>query len=331
VTNLLAPLASSASLLGDAIEGLSRPQKILPCKWFYDAQGCRLFEAICALDEYYLTRTETEILRRSARSIAARVGPGCRLVEFGSGSGLKTRLVLDHLIAPVAYVPIDIAWPALLETSRGLAEAYPHVEILPVCADYTRPLSLPTGYRRETRTIAFFPGSTIGNLTPVEAEAFLRRVATVCGPRGGLLIGVDLQKEASVLEAAYNDRQGVTAAFNVNLLARLRDELGARISPDTLVHEAAYNSTEGRIEMRLISRRDQLLRLDGREIPIRSSEAILTEYSYKYTLHGFQRLASRVGLDTVHVWTDAHHWFAVFYLEPFSWRRDDQAPLAAAA
>src|SRR4051812_30757550 len=204
----------------DFLAGLSRPVKRLPCKYFYDEEGARLFEAICELEEYYPTRTEVGILRRRIKEIAALPGPDCNLVELGSGSSMKTRLLLDHLDRPACYVPVDVARTQLLECSAHLARDYPGMEVLPVCADYTNDFELPGFPANAKRTMIFFPGSTIGNFEPHEAGHFLSRIARMCGAEGGLLVGVDLKKDPLVLDPAYNDARGITAEFNLNLLAR---------------------------------------------------------------------------------------------------------------
>src|SRR5262249_3727052 len=204
----------------EALKGLLKSAKTLPCKFFYDERGAQLFEDICRVEEYYPTRTETAILARRAGEIGALIGPRCRLVELGSGSSTKTPLLLDALVDPVAYVPVDISRTQLVESATAIAERYPRLEVLAVCADYTQELALPEPKMPPARTVAFFPGSTIGNLEPNDAEAFLRRIASWCGPGGGLVIGVDLKKDHATLEAAYNDGAGVTAAFNMNLLER---------------------------------------------------------------------------------------------------------------
>jgi len=298
----------------EVLSGLARPAKMLPSKLFYDARGSQLFEDICALEEYYPTRTEVAILKQYVGEIVARIGPGCRLVELGSGSSLKTHILLDHLEAPSAYVPIDISRTALLEAAQAIAAKYPDLDVLAVCADYTQRFELPEPRRPARRTVAFFPGSTIGNLERDDARAFLRRIAGWCGRGGGLLIGVDLKKDQPTLEAAYNDRAGVTAAFNLNLLHRINRELGADFDPDAFRHRAIYDEPRGRIEMRLISCRPQTVTVDGRAFTFAEGEWITTEYSHKYSVPDFQRLAAEAGFAVQHVWTDAHQRFSVQYL-----------------
>lgn len=297
------------------LHGLSRTPKTLPCKFFYDKAGARLFEEICELEEYYPTRTELGILRARREEIRACLGPAALLVEPGSGSGEKTRELLDALDAPAAYVPIDISRRQLLRFAERLAADYPDLEVLPVCADYVRDdLQLPAPARRPARrTVLFFPGSTVGNFTPVEAETFLRRWAARCD---GLLIGVDLQKDARRLEAAYNDARGVTAAFNLNLLSRINRELDGGFNLDAFTHRAVYDADAGRIEMRLVSRRTQTASVgDDARFAFAEGEFIVTEFSHKYTLARFAELAARAGWKTGRVWTDAEGLFSVSYLE----------------
>ena len=300
----------------DLVEGLSQPVKRLPCKYFYDEEGSRLFEAICELDEYYPTRTEVRILQREINEIARLSGPDCNLVELGSGSSMKTRLLLDHLDHPACYVPIDVARTQLLESSANLAQDYPGLEVLPVCADYTNHLELPDFSPASKRTIVFFPGSTIGNFEPEEAAHFLHRISGFCGADGGLLIGVDLKKDPRVLIPAYNDAQGVTAEFNLNVLARANRELDARFDLAQFQHHACYNEEEGRIEMHLVSRQQQTVSANGSRFFFARGESIVTEHSYKYSREEFRRLVARAGWDVCRCWTDENEWFSVYYLVP---------------
>ena len=302
-----------ADLETEFLAGLSRSPKTLPCKFFYDERGSQLFDRICELDEYYVTRTELSILRTRMDEIAGVCGSEAIVVELGSGSSLKTRLLLDHLDAPVAYMPIDISRAQLIESAEVLNREYASVQILPVCADYSQPLLLPTPSRAAARRVIYFPGSTIGNFTPLEAEDFLRRIASWCRPGDGLLIGVDLRKDAEVLRRAYNDSSGVTAAFNLNLLRRANEELEADFDLNLFEHHAIYDSACGRIEMRLVSQRDQQVRVAGRTFDFERGEFITTEYSYKYRLADFQALSSRAGWEPVKSWTDKNNWFSVNY------------------
>jgi dimethylhistidine N-methyltransferase len=302
------------SFLDDVIAGFSRPQKELPPKYFYDERGSALFEAICELPEYYPTRTETAIMRSYSREITGRLGPHCALIEFGSGSSRKTRILIGEL-APVAYIPIDIAAAQLKASSAELAQAFPGLTVIAVCADYSRPFVLPelNGVHPRRRVI-YFPGSTIGNFTIPEATAFLKGARTVAGAGGGLLIGVDLKKDPARLSAAYNDAQGVTAQFNLNLLARINRELGADIDLTAFRHHAFYNPGPGRIEMHLLSGRDQQVNIRGHVFRFRSGETIHTENSYKYSVVEFQELARTAGFTPQWHWTDPEQLFAVHYL-----------------
>jgi dimethylhistidine N-methyltransferase len=312
---------SPARLLDDVLAGLSGPHKTLPPKYFYDERGARLFERICELEEYYPTRTETRILRSGAPEIATTLGTGFRLVEFGSGSGIKTRILLENLRGLKSYIPVDISREQLVHYAISVSELFPELEVVPVCADYTAEWALPDPVGPLPRTVAFFPGSTIGNFEPAEAEAFLERVGRLCGPDGRLLIGVDLKKEAAVIESAYNDVAGVTAAFNLNLLERINRECGADFEPDAFEHHAPYDEARGRIEMRLVSRRAQTVRIGGDAaaspllaVDFMPGEHIVTEYSHKYAPAEFGALAARSGWRLEEMWTDRREWFGVFLL-----------------
>ncbi len=300
------------NFLEDVIEGLSRSQKTLPPKYFYDERGCELFEAICGLPEYYPTRTETAIMQAHVRDMVRHLGPRCALIEYGSGNSRKTRILLDELDA-AAYMPIDIAAGQLGATCTGLAQAYPRLAIVAVCADYMRPLVLPDTAAAERRVV-YFPGSTIGNLTVSEAASFLGNVRSLVAAGGGLLIGVDLKKDPALLDAAYNDAQGVTAEFNLNLLARANRELGADFDLAAFRHRAFYSAGPGRIEMHLVSKRAQRARVGGREFRFRADETIHTENSYKYSEAEFQALAGGAGFAPVQCWIDPDRLFAVHYL-----------------
>jgi dimethylhistidine N-methyltransferase len=294
--------------------GLSRGPKSIPSKFLYDKTGCELFDQICCLDEYYPTRTEMLILQDNVAEICTLFGPECRLIELGSGSSAKTRVLLDHLYEPAAYVPIDIARDHLLQSTARLARIYPELCMTPVCADFTSALTLPEPPYAMQRTVAFFPGSTIGNLQPTEAEKFLRRIAILCGAGGGLLIGVDLKKDRLTLERAYNDARGITAAFNLNLLTRINRLFNAEIRSDQFQHYAFYNEEFGRIEMHLVSLVDQTVQLNGTPLVFGQGEHIVTEFSYKYTVREFAELAARSGWTVKRLWTDAARLFSVQYL-----------------
>jgi dimethylhistidine N-methyltransferase len=299
----------------DVLRGLRARQKELPCKYFYDERGSHLFDQICNLDEYYLTRTELAILRSNASAIADRLGQACLLIEFGSGSALKTRVLLDHLVEPAGYVPIDIARTHLERSALALADRYPDLEVLPVCADFTGHFDLPRSTRPLSRRVIFFPGSTIGNFGPEAATELLRRFAALGGPEAGLLIGVDLAKDASLVEPAYNDRRGITAAFNLNLLARINRELGADFPLDGFRHYAFYDTELGRIEMHLVSLRAVNVKIGNVSIAFEAGESIRTECSYKYSLERFRHLAATAGLCVKDVWTDDGNLFSIQYLE----------------
>jgi dimethylhistidine N-methyltransferase len=304
----------NADFLAEVIAGLSSSPRTLPCKFFYDERGADLFQEICELPEYYITRTETELLRQVAPEISESVGPNAALIGFGTGAGIKTRMLLEHLENPIAYIPVDISKQRLIDSAIELSHAMPALEILPVCADYLQELQLPKPLRKPDHVAVFFPGSTIGNLEPPVAQDFLRRVCRLCGQNGGLIIGIDLQKSRDVLEAAYNDRAGVTAEFNLNLLARANRELNADFDLARWKHRAVYNESEGRIEMYLISEGEQTVHIGGREFRFAAGEKIITEFSYKHTLDGFARLATSAGFrEASRVWTDPRKMFAIFH------------------
>jgi dimethylhistidine N-methyltransferase len=301
-----------ADLAQEAIVGLRARPKTLPCKLFYDKRGSELFETICSLPEYYPTRTEIGIMRRKLAAIAAAIGPRVQLVELGSGSSRKTRILLDALEDPVAYTPIDISREHLWESAEAIHAAYPALQVQAVCADYTEPLVIPEPQRRPDRRIAFFPGSTIGNFHASDARRFLARIARMVGVGGGLLIGVDLRKSEDVLVAAYDDAQGVTAEFNLNSLHRLNREVGADFAVDQFRHRSVWNAEYGRIEMHLVSRVDQRVAIDGHEFAFAADESIRTECAYKYDIAQFADIAERFRVE--HVWTDDRRRFSVQYL-----------------
>jgi dimethylhistidine N-methyltransferase len=298
----------------EVLDGLRMPNKELPCKFFYDERGSQLFEEICQLEEYYPTRTELAIMRECAGEMALRIGNACLLIEFGSGSGVKTRLLLDELHDPVAYVPIDISREHLVCTATELAVAYPDLEVIPVCADYTADYELPTPRRATARRVICFPGSTIGNFHRPRAVEFLAHLREVCGEDGGLLIGVDLKKNRETLERAYDDAKGVTAAFNRNLLTRINRELGANFDLRKFRHEAVYDERAGRVEMHLVSLADQTVELGDESFAFEAGEGIRTECSYKYDLDDFRSLADAAGFRVDDVWTDSEARFSVQYL-----------------
>ena len=298
----------------DVLDGLSRQPRSLPSKYFYDERGSELFDQITRLDAYYPTRTERHILRDNADALVDAIGRQSALVEYGSGSSDKTQILLDALHARrtlAAYVPIDISEDYLLATAERLRERYPGLPVLPVAADYTQPFTLPALPDETRRRVVFFPGSTVGNFTPDEARRFFRQAAAVAGPGGSLLIGADQVKDVVVLERAYDDEDGVTAAFNLNLLRRLNRELDGDADLSAWAHEARWNGDASRIEMHLRSLTDQTLHVAGRAFSFRAGETIHTENSYKYTPDGLTALAAPAGFTRVDRWTDARGWFAV--------------------
>lgn len=300
-----------ARFLADVLAGLGRPQKELPCKYFYDAAGSALFDAICETPEYYPTRCELEIMRAHAAEMGRRLGRGCLVIEYGSGSSVKTRWLLKHLPRPAAYVPVDISAEHLHHSAGELARRFPDIEIHPVAADFTEPFDLPLVATDVARRAVYFPGSTIGNFAPDEAIRLLKAVAEVCGPGGALLIGVDLKKDEAVLNAAYNDAAGVTAEFNLNLLTRINRELDADFDRGGFAHRAYYNAAAGRVEMHLVSRRNQTVRIGRTDVRFRAGETIHTENSHKYTPGEFGALAARAGFRPAGLWTDPAHRFSV--------------------
>ncbi len=300
-----------AELLADALAGLAATPKRLPSKYFYDARGSHLFEAITRQPEYYLTRVETALLAARAAEIADVVGPGLHVVEYGSGSARKTRLLLAALARPVAYTAVEISRAALLEANAGLAADFPGLELLPACADFTRPVPIPSPATRARARLLFFPGSTLGNFVDEEAVALLTAMRATMGTGGGLLVGIDLVKDPRVIAAAYNDAAGVTAAFTLNLLARLNRELGADFDLAGFRHRAVYSEARHRIETDLVSDHAQVVRLGGRRIRFAAGEAIRVEHSVKYTDASFAALAARAGLRVVAGWNDPRDWFGL--------------------
>jgi L-histidine Nalpha-methyltransferase len=299
--------------LAEIMDGLSRPQKTLSSKFFYDETGSQIFEQITELPEYYPTETELSIMRDKVGEMVELIGPEASLIEFGSGSSLKIRLLLEHMVRPAAYVPVDISREHLLASAEQLAADYPGIEILPVAADFTQPFELPSPQIPPVRNIVYFPGSTIGNFAIDDARSLLRVMYQEAGEGGALLIGVDLQKEVSVLERAYDDSAGITAEFNRNLLRRLNREFGANFDLDAFEHVAYYHRERGRIEMHLKSLRDQAVTVGGQRFFFRRGESIHTENSHKYTLPGFRELAASAGFTVHKVWTDARNYFSVQY------------------
>lgn len=296
------------ALASGVLHGLERSPKRIHPKFFYDTRGSRLFDAICEQPEYYVPRVEREIVARHGDEIVAAVGPGRHIIEPGAGSGRKIRFLLERA-EPAMFVPMDIAADHLRESAERLARDFPHIPIHAVCVDHTKPYELPADIPAHHR-LFFYPGSSLGNFEPSEALGFLADLRAKAGDDGQLLIGIDKKKSADVLDRAYNDAAGVTAAFNLNLLHRMRDELGADLDLDGFSHNAFYNNAQGRIEMHLVSRRDQTLRINGHAFSFRSGETIHTECSYKYTVDEFRALASDAGWEPAHLWQDSEGWFA---------------------
>jgi len=303
------------SLINDVLRGLRSSPKRLSPLYFYDERGSQLFEKICTAPEYYITRTETAILAAHAPEIARAIGEDALLVELGSGASTKTRLLLDHLPGLAAYVPVDISRSHLLDAARRVAESYPNLEVHPVCADFTLPFSVPNIRRERTRVVVFFPGSTIGNFDTSAAIDLLLIMRDIAGPDAALVIGYDLVKEPDVLELAYNDARGVTAAFNLNVLERLNRELGADFDLQGFEHEAVWVETHSRVEMHLVSSRAQEVAIAGESIPFASGERLVTEHCHKYTPETFARLAAAAGWHVRNTWTDPRGYFNVQYLQ----------------
>jgi L-histidine Nalpha-methyltransferase len=306
--------ALDEEFLADVLYGLRQPQRTIPPKYFYDARGSQLFDLICTTPEYYPTRTETGILEQYGEQMAGLCGKSCVVVELGSGSATKTPLLLRHLADDAVYVPIDICEPHLLQSTQRLQQMFPAMHMQPLCADYMQLPGLQLDEHEGLRRVVFFPGSTIGNCTPDEALQLLRHAAQLTGRDGAMLVGVDCKKSHEVLNAAYNDASGHTAAFNLNLLTRMQRELDAMLNPDGFLHRAFYNEEMGRVEMHLVSKRRQNIRLNGDIFIFEPDETIHTENSYKYTAQEFQSLAHKAGWQPKALWADADGLFNVHYL-----------------
>jgi dimethylhistidine N-methyltransferase len=286
--------------------------------WFYDELGSFLFDSICELPEYYLTRTELQIMRQHAPDMAHYIGPDAAIIEFGSGTSTKTRDLLTQLEKPAAYVPVDIARDHLLTAASAIARDYSTLRVIPICADFTQPFDLPTTVYAATRRVVYFPGSTLGNFDPEQARGLLQRMRQIIGANGAVLIGIDLKKDPRILERAYNDRAGVTAEFNVNALRHLNRELGTDFDLDAFEHKALWVEDLSRIEMHLISKRDQDVRVGDETVHIEKGEHLTTEFCHKYTLETFADLAATAGLSVSRVWMDSEKKFSVQLLEPRS-------------
>jgi len=299
--------------LAHVLEGLDAPQKWLSPMYFYDAVGSQLFDRICEQDEYYPTRTELEIIETRLAEIVSVVGTQALIIEPGSGSSLKTRTLLAALDDPAGYVPVEISREHLLDAVESLRVAFPDLPVLPVCADFTAPFDIPSTELPTRQRVVFFPGSTIGNFSPPDAVTLLDSLRATVTPGDGLLIGVDLQKETAVLERAYNDAAGVTAAFNLNLLQRINSELSADFNLSRFSHRALWNAKDSRIEMHLVSEDEQQVRVGGRTFHFERGEHILSECSYKFSLDGFAALAAEAGWQRRQVWTDPRGYFSLQY------------------
>lgn len=314
ITKTATTTVASSEFARALLDGLTAPEKSIPCRFLYDAEGSALFERITELPEYYATRTEIGILETYAAEIAADAAPGNVLIEFGSGSSTKTEILLAKMHQLYAYVPIDISKSALADAQERIRERFPNIRVLPVSGDFAGPLPLPTEIARHPR-LGFFPGSTIGNLTNEEAVDLLGNMALILGSGGRLIIGADLKKDVGRLLRAYDDRAGVTAAFNLNLLERANRELGTNFDVSQFEHLATYDEAHGRVDLYLVSRIDQVVNVLGRRIRFAAGERIHTEHSHKYDIEGFQALAERAGWLPLKVWTDPERLFSVHVLE----------------
>ena len=307
-------MAVSREEISEIVDGLSADQKQISPKYFYDERGSQLFDEITQLPEYYLTNTELGIMRDNIDEIVAMVGKQASLIEFGSGSSLKTRVLLEHLSELAAYVPVDISEEHLHASADEIRSEFPHVDILPVVADFTRRFDLPAPMVMPVRNVVYFPGSTIGNFEHDMAMELLRVMHLEAGKNGALMIGVDLQKDPKVIEDAYNDSAGVTAEFNLNMLQHLNRDYGADFDVSEFTHSASYDEDKGRVVIELVSQTDQVFQVADTTFDIADGEAILTEYSHKYTLDGFAAMANAAGFSVEKVWTDAKQLFSVQFL-----------------
>ncbi|MBT3331330.1 MAG: L-histidine N(alpha)-methyltransferase [Rhodospirillaceae bacterium] len=301
------------SVLGQALAGLGATPKTLPSKFFYDERGSKLFERICEVPEYYVTRVETALLGDIAGQAAEMIGADACIIEYGTGSSEKIALLLAALDRPAAFVGVDISSVALRGVAETLAGNFPDLAVHAVCADFTQPFTLPA-MSGQGRRVVFFPGSSLGNFNPEQSVDFIANAARLIGPGGGMLFGIDLKKDAAILDAAYDDAAGVTAEFNLNLLRRLNRECGADFDLDAFSHRAFYNANAGRVEMHLVSRRAQSITLGAQTITFAEGETIHTENSYKYSVPEFQDLARRAGCEPMRAWTDANSLFSLHYL-----------------
>ena len=299
----------------EILAGLEKSPREISPKYFYDEAGSKLFDEICELPEYYPTRTELGIMRQNITEISQLIGPHASIIEFGSGSSLKTRLLLEDLEEPAAYVPVDISREHLEATAAQLAREFDDIEVLPICADFMQPFDLPSPRRMPERNVIYFPGSTIGNFSTSQATALLRVMRAQAKDNGALLIGVDLEKSKDILEPAYDDAAGVTAAFNLNLLTRLNREYGGNFDKDQFTHRAIYDEQHRRIEMRLVSQKEQVVMLAGKRFEIGEGEYIVTEHSHKYSIERFATMAAKAGFEQCACWTDPDKLFGVLFLQ----------------
>ncbi len=307
-------MTTETAELDQIVSGLSAPQKRISSKYFYDERGSQLFDDITQLPEYYLTNTELGIMRNNIAEIAELVGKQASLIEFGSGSSLKTRILLEHLSELAAYVPVDISKDHLYASAQKIRNSFPHIDVLPVVADFTQEFALPKPMVMPVRNIVYFPGSTIGNFEHDTAVSLLRVMHHEAGKGGALLIGVDLQKDPAIIESAYNDSAGLTAEFNLNMLRHLNRNFGASFDIEKFAHYANYDQDEGRVVIKLVSQADQTFSVGDTEFDIADGETILTEYSHKYTLDGFAAMAHAAGFSVEKVWTDDESLFSVQFL-----------------
>jgi dimethylhistidine N-methyltransferase len=311
------PAPSRTDALTNAVlEGMRKHPRQLSPVWFYDELGSFLFDSICELPEYYLTRTELQIMRQHAGDMAHMIGPDAAIIELGSGTSTKTRELLNHLESAAAYVPVDIARDHLLDAASAIARDYSSLRVIPICADFTRPFDLPITVHSARRRVVYFPGSTLGNFAQADALALLQRMRHIIGANGAVLIGIDLKKDPRILERAYNDSAGVTAEFNVNALRHLNRELGTDFDLDAFEHIAVWVEDSSRVEMHLVSKRDQVVHVGDEEVEIKQGEHLTTEFCHKYTLESFADLAATAGLSVSRVWMDPAKLFSVQLLEP---------------
>ena len=301
------------AIQSEILNGLLKEQKVIPSKYFYDEKGSLLFDKICKLDEYYPTRTEMIIMKNNIKDIISLFDKNTLLVELGSGSSLKTRILLSNIKNLKGYIPIDISEDHLVKSVENITERYPNLNVYPVVGDYTKEIEFPDVFKSSKKKIAFFPGSTIGNFTKQQAKYFLRIIADAFGKDSGLLIGIDRIKSKSVLEAAYNDSKGVTAAFNLNILDHINYILQTDFEINNFYHKAVYNEVENRIEMYLFTKKDCYVNIGEHNIKLTEGEKILTEYSHKYSIDSFKELLDD-RYQLVNVWSDENAYFSVLYL-----------------